>query len=419
MGGDNAPMRLPARLDVLRERDFRLVFGAQIVSLFGDGIIPVALAFAVLDLTGSATDLGLVLAARMVPLVGCLLAGGVVADRLSRRRGMITADVGRLCSQALLGVLLVTGEAQLWQLIVLQAVLGAATGFFNPASSGLLPLVVSAVRLQEANALRGLALAAGGVAGPVVAGILVATIGAGEALLADAVTYAVSALLLSRARVTEPARAPGGARASFLNDLKGGWHEVTARTWVWTIILSASVFNMLSASFYVLGPVVSRDDLGGAGAWAAILAGYGIGQVAGAITALHVRPARPLLVAVLVAELSAAPTLLLALPASTGAIAAAAVLGGAGGMLFNTLWETTLQRNVPIDVLSRVSAYDWFGSLTLAPIGFAVVGPLSDAIGVSATLAATAAIDIAVVSALLLVRDVRTIRGLDTTAART
>ena len=419
MGGDNAPMRLPARLDVLRERDFRLVFGAQIVSLFGDGIIPVALAFAVLDLTGSATDLGLVLAARMVPLVGCLLAGGVVADRLSRRRVMIAADVVRLCSQALLGVLLVTGEAQLWQLIVLQAVLGAATGFFNPASSGLLPLVVSAVRLQEANALRGLALAAGGVAGPVVAGILVATIGAGEALLADAVTYAVSALLLSRARVTEPARAPGGARASFLNDLKGGWHEVTARTWVWTIILSASVFNMLSASFYVLGPVVSRDDLGGAGAWAAILAGYGIGQVAGAITALHVRPARPLLVAVLVAELSAAPTLLLALPASTGAIAAAAVLGGAGGMLFNTLWETTLQRNVPIDVLSRVSAYDWFGSLTLAPIGFAVVGPLSDAIGVSATLAATAAIDIAVVSALLLVRDVRTIRGLDTTAART
>ena len=153
-------MRLPARLEVLRERDFRLVFGAQVVSLFGDGIIPVALAFAVLDLTGSATDLGLVLAARMVPLVGCLLLGGVVADRLSRRRVMITADVVRLCSQALLGVLLVTGEAQLWQLIVLQAVLGAASGFFNPASSGLLPMVVSPERLQEANALRGLALPA-------------------------------------------------------------------------------------------------------------------------------------------------------------------------------------------------------------------------------------------------------------------
>jgi len=411
-------MRWPARLDVLRERDFRLVFGSQVVSLFGDGIIPVALAFAVLDLTGSATDLGLVLAARMVPLVGCLLLGGVVADRLSRRRVMITADVVRLVSQALLGVLLVTGEAQLWQLIALQAVLGAATGFFNPASSGLLPMVVSPERLQEANALRGLALAAGGVAGPIVAGVLVATIGAGDALLADAATYAASALLLSRARVTEPVRGDA-QRPSILHDLKGGWHEVTARTWVWTIVLAFSVVNALGASFYVLGPVVSRSDLGGAGAWAAILAGYGIGQVAGAVTALHIRPRRPLLVGVLVAELAAAPTLLLALPASTGVIAVAAVLGGAGGMLFNTLWETTLQRNVPIEALSRVSAYDWFGSLTLAPIGFAIVGPLSDAIGVSTTLWATAVIDVACVSALLLVRDVRTIGGLDTAAPQT
>lgn len=401
-------MRLPARLEVLRERDFRLVFGAQVVSLFGDGIIPVALAFAVLDLTGSATDLGLVLAARMVPLVGCLLLGGVVADRLSRRRLMITADVVRLGSQALLGVLLVSGDAQLWQLIVLQAVLGAATGFFNPASSGLLPMVVSTERLQEANALRGLALAAGGVAGPVVAGILVATIGSGEALLADAATYAVSALLLARARVTEPVRGEA-ERPSYAHDLRAGWREVTARTWVWTIILAFSVVNMLGASFYVLGPVVSRGDLGGAGAWAAILAGYGIGQVAGAITALHVRPARPLLLGVLVAELGAGPTLLLAVPASTAVIALAAVLAGMGAMLFNTLWETTLQRNVPIEVLSRVSAYDWFGSLTLAPVGFAIVGPLSDAIGVSATLWGTAAIEIACISAVLMVREVRTI----------
>lgn len=401
-------MRLPARLEVLRERNFRRVFGAQVVSLFGDGIIPVALAFAVLDLTGSATDLGLVLAARTVPLVGCLLLGGVVADRLSRRRVMITADVVRLISQALLGVLLVTGDAHLWQLLVLQAVLGAATGFFNPASSGLLPMVVSPERLQEANALRGLALAAGGVAGPVVAGILVATIGAGEALLADAATYAASAVLLSLVRVTEPLRT-GERRPSFLGDLRGGWQAFTARTWVWTVVLVFSVVNMLGAAFYVLGPVVARSDLGGASSWAAILAGYGIGQVAGAAAALHIRPRRPLLVAVLVAEVGSLPMLLLAVPAGTAAIVAAAVLGGTGAMLFNTLWETTLQRNVSIDVLSRVSAYDWFGSLTLAPIGFAVVGPLSDAIGVSTTLFVTAAIDVACVSALLLVRDVRTI----------
>jgi len=218
--------------------------------------------------------------------------------------------------------------------------------------------------------------------------------------------------------VTETGRA-GGERSSFLHDLRDGWREVTARTWVWTIILAFSVVNMLNASFFVLGPVVSRSDLGGAGAWAAILAGFGVGQVAGAITALHVKPGRPLLVAVLVAELAAAPILLLAVPASAGAIVLAAVLGGGGVMLFNTLWETTLQQNVPIEALSRVSAYDWFGSLTLAPIGFAIVGPLSDAIGVSTTLWATAVIDVACVSALLLVRDVRTIGGLDTAAPQT
>src|SRR3954447_11950918 len=153
-------------LGVLRERDFRLVYGAQVVSLLGDGIIPVALAFAVLDLTGSATDLGLVLAARAVPMIGSLLAGGVVADRVSRRRVMIAADLVRFVSQGVLGVLLVTGEARLWQLAVLQAILGAATGFFNPASTGLIPQVVSEARLQDANALRGFAMAAGGIAGP-------------------------------------------------------------------------------------------------------------------------------------------------------------------------------------------------------------------------------------------------------------
>lgn len=407
-------MRLPARLDVLSERAFRHVFGAQVVSLFGDGIIPVALAFAVLDLTGSPTDLGIVLAARMVPLVGCLLLGGVIADRFSRMRVMIVADVVRMVSQAVLGVLLVTGSAEVWELVVLQAVLGAASGFFNPASSGVIPLVVSSDRLQEANALRGFALAAGRIAGPAAAGILVATIGAGEALLIDSLTYAASAVLLATVRVAEPVRAADD-NSSLLDDLRAGWREVTARSWVWSIIAAFSVVNMLWGVFYVLGPVVSRDDLGGAGAWAVIFAGLGVGQMVGAFTALHIRPRRPLMVAVLAAEATALPFMLLAGPASTGAIAVAAALAGAGMMLFDTLWETTLQQHVPVEALSRVSAYDWFGSFTLAPIGLALVGPLADAIGVTTTLWATAALQIACISGLLLVRDVRSIGSPDPT----
>jgi hypothetical protein len=394
-------------LEVLRERDFRLVYSAQVVSLLGDGIIPVALAFAVLDLTGSATDLGLVLAARIVPMVACLLAGGVVADRLSRRRVMIVADVVRVASQGLLGLLLVTGAAQLWQLAVLQAVLGAATGFFNPASSGLIPMVVSPARLQEANALRGFAMAVGGIAGPVVAGALVATAGSGEALLADAGTYALSAALLARVRVTEARE--GVPTQSFFADLRAGWVEVRSRRWVAGVIGVFSLVNLLVAPFYVLGPLIARRELGGAAAWAAILAARGAGEVLGALVSLRIRPSRPLVAAVVGCALGALPTLLLAGRAPVVAVAAGAVIAGAGVMVFNTVWETTLQQQVPPAALSRVVAYDWFGSLTFQPIGFAIAGPVAGQIGVTTTLWVAATLELVLIAALLTIRDVRTI----------
>jgi predicted MFS family arabinose efflux permease len=392
-------------LDVLHERDFRLVYGAQVVSLLGDGIIPVALAFAVLDLTGSATDLGLVLAARTVPMVLSLLAGGVLADRASRRRVMVSADLVRLVSQGLLGVLLVSGAAHLWEIALLQAILGAATGFFNPASSGLIPQVVSSERLQDANALRGVAMAIGGIAGPVVAGLLVATVGSGEALLADAATFGVSALLLAGLHVEE--HAVEGPRAGFLTDLREGWREMRSRTWAWTVVAAFSLVNLLVAPFYVLGPLVARRELGGAAAWAGILAARGAGEVLGAIVSLRVRPARPLLVAVLACGLGFIPTMLLAAGASAPLIAAGAVVSGAGVMVFNTLWETTMQSQIPPAALSRVSAYDWFGSLTFQPLGLALAGPLADELGIATTLWAAAVLELSLIASLLLVRDVR------------
>jgi MFS family permease len=324
-----------------------------------------------------------------VPMAGTLLAGGVIADRLSRRRVMIAADLVRFVSQALLGVLLVSGEARLWQLVVLQAVLGGATGFFNPASTGLIPMVVDPARLQEANALRGFALAVGRVAGPVVAGVLVATVGAGEALLADAATFGASALLLARVRVTEPPRS--AADASFIAELRAGWSEVRSRTWVWSVIAAFSVVNLLIAPFSVLGPLVARDELGGATAWAGILAAGGAGEV------------------VLACGLGFIPTALLAAATPAVVIGAASVLAGAGVMVFNTLWETTLQSWVPAGALSRVSAYDWFGSLTFAPIGFAISGPVADALGVATTLWGAAILELAVIASLLAVRDIRTL----------
>ena len=200
-------MRRPSALDALSEREFRLFFTAQASSFVGDGMVPVALAFAVLEVTGSATDLGLVLAARWVPLVALLLAGGVMADRVSRRRAMIAADLVRLGAQGLLAVLLLTGGAEIWHMVVLQGVHGAATAVFNPATTGLVPLTVSAAACSRPTRCAGWRRPAARSPAPPIAGVLVATVGAGWAIAVDAGSFARQRPLPRR-----PAPAAPGAR---------------------------------------------------------------------------------------------------------------------------------------------------------------------------------------------------------------
>jgi len=400
-------MMLPAAsLEVLSLREFRLVFGAAVVSLLGDAVVPVALAFAVLDLTGSATDLGIVLAAGTLALVCSLLLGGVVADRLGQRTVMIAADVLRMLAQTAIGVLLIKGEANVLALAASQAALGAATGFFNPASSGLIP-AVSGEHLQQANALRGMAMAAGSIAGPALAGLLVVTVGPGPGLLIDAGSYAASALLLARMRPATQVQA--WSRRRFLVDLREGLTELRSRTWAWSIIVAASFVNTIGVAFPVLGAVVSKRELGGATAWATILVARAVGLLIGGTILLRVRPQRPLLAAVPACASAAIPLLLLAIPAPLEVIALAAVIAGLGAVVFNTLWETTLQQSIPARARSRVSSYDWFGSLALQPLGYALMGPLATAMGVSGALYLCGALEIAAVVPLLAIRDIRTI----------
>jgi MFS family permease len=369
--------------DALRERQFRLLFTGQIVSLLGDAITGVALAFAVLDLTGSATDLGYVFAAKAVPLVAFLLVGGVFADRLPRRAVMLTADVARGAAQGMVALLVLTHNAHIWQIVVLQAISGTATAFFNPASTGLTPMTVSPERLQQANALRGLSMASTGIAGSVISGALVAGLGAGWALAIDAATFGVSAFFLAQLRLPAHVMLPA---QSFLGDLREGWHEFSSRTWVWVIVLAASVGNMMTSFFAVLGALLSKTSLGGPGAWAAILAALGLGQVVGGFVSLRVHVRRPLFFGSSLLGFLAVPTALLALRAPVALVAAGALLAGVGNMIFNALWETALQQHIPPAALSRVSAYDWFGSLAFQPVGLVIAGPLAAGIGVSATL---------------------------------
>ena len=399
--------RIP--LGALREREFRLFFTGQLVSLLGDAVTPFALAWAVLDLTGSARDLGFVIAAKTAPLVVFLLVGGVFADRLPRRGVMLTADVARMGVQAATAALLLSHTARIWELVVLQALAGAASAFFNPASTGLTPLTVSAGRLQEANALRGMSMASMQLLGPALAGMLIVTVGPGYALAVDAASFGVSAFYLARLHLPLHVGLPP---QSFARDLLDGWREFVARTWVWLIVVSASLGNMMSSVWLVLAATWVKQGHGGAGAWTAILVVSAIGGLLAGATVLRVKPRRPLLVASVVLVPNAAPIILLALRLPWQTLVVTALVTGFGNMLFNTLWETTLQQHVPPASLSRVSAYDWFGSLLCQPLGLALAGVVAAGIGMSRTLWIAAAIDLLAVAAILAAPSVRHLQRL-------
>ncbi|HSC92568.1 MAG TPA: MFS transporter [Gaiellaceae bacterium] len=405
-------MRASELLGALRERDFRLLWAGQTTSMLGNALVPVALAFAVLDLTGSATDLGLVLAAQTLPLVLFLLAGGVWADRLPRQLVMVASDVIRGSVHVTIALLLVTGKAEVWHLAALMALFGTAEAFFQPAYTGVVPRTVSPERLQQANALLGMSNGAVLMAGPAIAGILVAIVGPWLAFAFDAVTFAVSAgclLALSLPRTIDR-----GARTSFLAELREGWDELLSHTWLWTIIAWAGTYLFfVVAPFYVLGPLVAKEELGGATAWAAIASAWAAGSLAGGAVALRWRPARPMLVCCTLVLWEVVPVSLLALAAPAWLIAPAQAVGGVVMGFFMALWATTLQQHVPAEKLSRVSAYDWLGSLGLMPLGFVLAGPTADAIGVSTTLWISVAWVVISTTGILLVRDVRTLRRAD------
>jgi MFS family permease len=400
--------RLP--LGALQEREFRLFFTGQLVSLLGNAVTPFALAWAVLDLTGSARDLGFVIAANTAPLVIFLLVGGVFADRLPRRGVMLTADVARMAIQAATAALLLSHTARVWELIVLQALAGTGTAFFNPASTGLTPMTVSAGRLQEANALRGMSMGLTQFAGPALAGILIVTVGPGYALAIDAASFGVSAFYLARLHLPEHVSLPP---QSFGRDLLDGWRDFTARSWVWLVVVSASLGNMMSGAWLVLAAVWIKNGHGGAGAWTVILVVSAIGGLAGGVAVLRLRPRRPLLVGSIAVLPNAAPMIVLALRLPWQVLIVTALVTGFGNMLFNTLWETTLQQHIPPASLSRVSAYDWFGSLLCEPIGVALAAVVASGIGLSQTLWIAAAVNLVAVAALVAAPSVRHLRRLD------
>jgi MFS family permease len=394
-------------MHLLQEREFRLLFTGQAVSVLGDRMVAVALAFAVLEIGGSVTEVGLVLAAGTLPLVASVLVGGVVADRASRRRVMVIADLVRVATQATTAALLIGGAAEVWSLALLAGVAGVATGFFSPASTGLLPEIVLSEQLQPANALRGTAVSTGEILGPLLAGALVAAAGAGWAFAVDAVTFAASAVCLVMLRV--PARASTRG-SSFVAELREGWVAFRSRRWVWSFVAYFTFGNLIWGAWGTLGPIVADRDLGGAGAWGLILGAMGVGMLAGSLIAVRIDPRRPLFFAGLLDGLLFLPLACLAALPPLPVIAFGALVGGAGMSLAIAVWESTLQRRVPGESLSRVSSYDWFASLAFYPLGLAIWGPIAAAIGTSSSLWVAFGAAVASTLALLCVPDVRHLR---------
>ncbi len=378
---------------MMRIRDFRLLWSGLTVSLVGDGVFYVALAWQVYELSNAPTALSVVGVAMTVPQVAFLLLGGVLSDRMDRRRIMLAADVTRGVAVGAIGLLSLSGHLKLWHVAVLAAVYGAGAAFFGPAFDAIVPDIVPADLLGEANALeqfvRPIALRMGG---PALGGALIAVWGSGGAFLVDAGSFLVSAAFLLAVRGRgAPARADSEPPPSALREIREGYTYVRSHVWLWGTFVAASfAYLLFMGPTEVLLPFVVRNDLGGsAGDLGMVFAVGGIGAVA----------------ASLVMGQRGQPRRHMTFVYTTWAVATFAVAGYglatlpwhlmAACFVFNALesagtivWSTTKHRLVPPALLGRVSSYDWFVSIGLLPVSFALTGPAAALLGARGALVA-------------------------------
>ncbi|WP_405426305.1 MFS transporter [Streptomyces erythrochromogenes] len=387
-------------------RNYTLLTGAAVVTNLGSHGALIASAFAVLEAGGSGGDVGLVAAARTLPLVFFLLVGGAVADRLPRHHVMVAANALNCISQGLFAVLVLTGDPQLWQMMLLTALCGTGTAFFNPAAEGMLLSTVSGEHANRAFALFRMAMNGAGIGGAALGGAMIAAMGPGWVLAVDAAAFAIAGALRAFLDVSHtPDRAPGGG---LLADLREGWVEFRTRPWLWSIVLQFSVVvAVVGAAEAVYGPLVARDRLGGPAPWGLALALFGVGTIAGAVLMFVWKPRRLLLVGTLCVFPLALPSAGLAVPLPVWGLCAVMFVSGAAIEVFGVNWMTTMHQEIPEEKFSRVSAYDWFGSVSMLPLATALAGPAESAFGRTEALWGCATLVVLVTALVLLVPDVR------------
>jgi len=395
----------------LRHAPFRFLLAGRTVNSLGNAIAPVALAFAVLDLTGSPSDLGLVVGARMLANVLFVLFGGALADRMPKHRLMVGSSIAAAVTQGAVAALVLSGTATIPLLIALSAVNGIAGALALPASASILPQLIPAEIRQQAIALSRLSFNGAYIVGAPLGGVIVASLGPGWGIGVDAVAFLLSAVAFALLRLPTGIRPASGAdRSSIFSDLRTGWSEFRSRTWLWVVVTGFAVINAaLSGGMSVLGPVVA-DDTVGRRAWGLVLAAQTVGMVLGALVAMRVTVGRLLFFGVGCVAFEVFPMLALGIAPHLGLLLAAAFLAGLAIEQFSVAWETTMQEHVPADRLARVYSYDMVGSFVAIPVGQVAAGPIAQAVGVEPTLIGAAALIGLAVAGMLASRDVRNVR---------
>jgi MFS family permease len=395
----------------LRHRPFRFLVCARFVTMAGNALAPIALAFAVLDLTGSATDLGLVVGARSVANVALLLFGGVLADRAPRNLVLVASSIAAMATQAAVAAVVLTGTANLGLLMALSAVNGAAAAFAFPASAALIAQTVPADLLQSANAINRLGVNAAMIGGAALGGILVAAVGPGWGIAIDAASFGVAAALYALIRVPAVRLGAQARRPNPLTDLREGWSEFVSRSWVPTVVVGFCIFNAAEVgALTVIGPVVADETIGRR-MWGVFLAAETAGMLAGVLVAMRLRTRRLLLTGVVCTLGGSLWLFALALLPVPALLLPAAFLTGVAMEQFGVAWDVALQRHIPAERLARVYSYDAVGSFLAIPVGQVVAGPLADRVGGRAALLGAAGLIVLAVLGMLANPSVRRLRS--------
>ena len=391
--GKAAQGRAPGGAGPFASAPFRWLLTARTIATLGNAAAPIALAFAVLDLTGSAIDLGIVVASRSIANVAVLLFGGVIADRLPKHVLLLGTSLAAAATQAGVAALVLTGSATIPLLILLSVLNGAVAAVSFPASAAIVPQTVPVAQLRPANALLRLSLNGGAIVGASLGALLIAAVGPGWGLALNAASFALAGFFFAFVRTARAAPSiDGAAPANVVRELREGWQEFAGHTWVWVVVAQ---FALVNAAFVgaiaVLGPLVADETFGRA-SWGLIIAAETVGLALGALLALRWRPRHALGIGVGLVTVTALPIGGLALMPLVPVLVVAFLIGGLAIEQFGVAWDQSLQQNIPPDKLARVYSYDAVGSFIAIPVGEILVGPLAHAFGTTPVLLGCAAV---------------------------